>query len=175
MDYEFNQIIFDEDIEDVITRMQRAAIRKGIKARVLEDRNKPWSEKLLILDGVKVIFTPSYDGERCTLEAAVFDKKKIDPKFKIIWNQFQKESLTNTKELSETINQDTVTALSEKKKKGRYRLDDDEVSRRRDLVKQANEMKKNDPKMKWKNIDDYFSMKLDISSESFRRWRHNNY
>lgn len=100
MDYEFNQIIFDEHIKDVIVRMQRAAIRKGIKASVLEDSNKPWSEKLLILEGVKVMFTPSYDMDRCTLEAVVFDKKKIDPKFKTLWDQFQKESLEEIEEAS---------------------------------------------------------------------------
>lgn len=175
MDYEFNQIIFDENFEDVIVRMQRAAIRKGIKAKVKEDDNRPWSAKLLILEGVKVMFTPSYDMDRCTLEAVVFDKKKIDPKFKALWDQFQKESLEETEETSGAIDQDTATLPGGKTKKGRYRLDEEEVLRRRDLVKQAYEMKKNNPKTKWKSIDNYFSVKLDISSESFRKWRHNNY
>ncbi len=61
------------------------------------------------------------------------------------------------------------------KSKGRYRLSNDEIKFRRGKVKEANAEKKKNPLKRWREIDAEFADQLEISSGSFRHWRHNNY
>lgn len=57
------------------------------------------------------------------------------------------------------------------KKRGRYRLTDEEIARRQEIVKQAEQLKASDPRKKWKEI----AYELDIPERTLRDWRHNNY
>jgi hypothetical protein len=61
------------------------------------------------------------------------------------------------------------------KHRGRYRLEKYEIKLRRDMVKEAKQIKKQNPLKRWGEIDSEFADRLDIAPESFRHWRHANY
>lgn len=76
-------------------------------------------------------------------------------------------------------NADRSKAMDKEKtmlsKKGRYRLTKNEIKFRKQQVKDAERVKKDNPLKYWMEIDKEFGEKLGISAESFRKWRHNNY
>lgn len=57
------------------------------------------------------------------------------------------------------------------KKKGRYRLTEEDIKYRRSIVEAAEELKKKDSQKTWKQI----AYDLDKSERTLRAWRHNNY
>jgi hypothetical protein len=64
---------------------------------------------------------------------------------------------------------------SKPKQKGRYRLKPSEIKFRKQRVKDANQMKKDNPQKQWKEIDKIFADELNISDRTFRDWRHTHY
>jgi hypothetical protein len=67
------------------------------------------------------------------------------------------------------------TMANDRKKQGRYRLTADEIEYRRKMVKEAEQIKKENPQRLWKEIDLEMAGKLEIAERTFRAWRHNNY
>jgi hypothetical protein len=57
------------------------------------------------------------------------------------------------------------------KRRGRLKLSKDEISFRRQKVKEAEGMRKKDPQRPWKDI----ARELGIPERTLRDWRHNNY
>lgn len=55
------------------------------------------------------------------------------------------------------------------KQKGRYRLTEDEIKQRKNIVNKAEEMRSNTPGIKWKAI----ALELDVPERTLRDWRHN--
>lgn len=68
-----------------------------------------------------------------------------------------------------------MTEPEKPKQVGRYRLTAQEIKFRRQKVKEAEKIKKDNPQKQWKEIDKGFAEELNISDRTFRSWRHNNY
>jgi hypothetical protein len=90
----------------------------------------------------------------------------INPDLWRIFIQVVKEYLTDLQ-----VAQDVLTPTSEKPKQiGRYRLTEDEVKRRKKIVKDANRFMRESNYVKtWKQI----AIELDIPERTLRDWRHN--
>ena len=75
----------------------------------------------------------------------------------------------------------SVTPVNERtsdkpKQKGRYRLTKAEIKFRKQKVKEAKKMKKENPQKQWKEIDIEFANEIGtISDRTFRDWRHTHY
>jgi hypothetical protein len=72
------------------------------------------------------------------------------------------------KDAHDNLSNNFEEKIIEPKQKGRYRLTEDDINYRKNKVKKANQMKKDDITRKWKDI----ARELEIPDRTLRGWRH---
>jgi hypothetical protein len=139
-------------------------------------------EETLEFSGIRMRVEDKYPLDRSDVSKLLLERteSKIQPGFRELLEKLKEEMRWLTW-IGELDDYDCFVDLPKKsiiksiKSKGRYRLEADEIERRKRLVTEAEKEKDDNPSMKWKKIDSEFAVRIGISPESFRKWRHSNY